>query len=165
MDAKREIRSLRQSFRYAFAGFLSCINNERNMRIHLSVFILLAVFSHYYGLTKLEFTLFTIVCGLVMFAEMINTAIEAVVDLCSPSYHRLARIAKDVAAGAVLLSAMVAVIVGICLFGDFARLLMTFEALVAEPHRIVLFAVLLLLLVLFILNGTGIISKRNQKKR
>lgn len=160
MDAKHEIKSLRHSFRYAFAGFLYCINNERNMRIHISAFILLSVFSHYYGLTRMEFMIFTVVCGFVIFAEMVNTAIEAVIDLVSPSYNRLARIAKDVAAGAVLLAAAVAVIVGICLFGDPTRLVTTLGELLLEPHRIVLISILILLLILFVFKGAGMISKK-----
>ncbi len=163
MNAKHQIKRLRDSFRYAFAGFLTCINGERNMRIHLSAFVLLSVFSIYYRLTRLEYTIFALVCGMVICAEMINTAIEAVVDLASPAYHRLARIAKDVAAGAVLLAATVAVIVGICLFGDLARLWETVLLLLAQPYLMLPFAALLPLSVLFVLNGTGIISKRKKK--
>ncbi len=163
MDAKRRIKSLRDSFRFAFAGFLTCINSERNMRIHLSAFLLLSVFSYYYGLDRFEFMIFTLVCGLVMFAEMVNTAVEALVDLASPAYHRLAKAAKDVAAGAVLLCAAVAVIVGLCLFSDLTRLTNAFWLIWLRPYRILLFALLAVLLTLFVFCGGGIISKRKNK--
>ncbi len=159
MDAKQEMKGLRYSFRYAIAGFLYCVNNERNMRIHLSVCAILSVFSYYYGLSASEFILFWIICGLVMVMEMVNTAIETLVDLASPAYHRLARIAKDIAAGAVLLMAMVAVGVGCYLYLDIPRLWATVLSLIEQPHRIILLSGMLLLALVFILKGFGLVPK------
>ncbi len=159
MDAKQEMKGLRHSFRYAIAGFFYCVNNERNMRIHLSVCAMLTVFSYYYGLSSSEFILFWIICGLVMVMEMINTAVEALVDLASPAYHRLARIAKDISAGAVLLMAVVAVGVGIYLYLDIPRLWATVLSLMEQPHRIVLLAGMFLLSLVFVFKGFGLVPK------
>ncbi len=163
MDAKHEIKGLRQSFQYAFSGFLYCINNERNMRIHLSAFVLLSMFSYYYGLDRTEFMIFTIVCSIVVFAEMVNTSIEAIVNLASPSYHRLAKIAKDIAAGAVFVTAMAAVIVGVFLFGDFVKLSKVFWMFWEKPYRFVLMTGLTVLLLFFVFCGGGIVSKAAYK--
>lgn len=163
MNAKHEIKSLRDSFKFALSGFLYCVNNERNVRIHISVTLLLSLFSYYYGLNRTQYMIFALVCGLVIFAEMMNTSIEAVVNLVSPSYHQLAKVAKDVAAGAVLLAALVAVIVGVILFGDLHRLLAALELLLANPIRMAGFAVLFVLLLVFIFKGSGMISKLKNK--
>ena len=165
MNAKREIRSLGQSFRYAAAGFLCCIGSERNMRIHLSAFVLLSVFSYYYGLDRYEYLLFVLVCGLVLFAEMVNTAVEAIIDLVSPSYQTLAKVAKDVAAGAVLLTAAVAVIIGIGLFSDIDRLYAVAMLFWQAPIRLLIPVILIPAALFFIFKGNGIVSKLHSKRK
>src|SRR5699024_9295907 len=102
---KQQIRSLVKSFGYAFRGLWICISNERNMRIHLVTAVLLVLFSLVFGLSRMEYAILFFALGFVITAEMVNTAIEALVDLQSPAYDNLARIAKDVAAGAVLIAA------------------------------------------------------------
>ena len=77
-------------------------------------------FSFFYELKRAEYVLLMLTFSSVISAELINTAIEAAVDLCSPEQHRLAKLAKDAAAGAVLVTAFFAVIVGVLLFGDIA---------------------------------------------
>ncbi|WP_276665077.1 diacylglycerol kinase family protein [Sharpea azabuensis] len=70
----------------------------------------------YFQLTKIEWLICMVLFGLVISLELVNTAIEAVVDLASPDYHELAKLAKDAAAGAVLVSAIVAAIIGLSIF-------------------------------------------------
>lgn len=86
------------------------------------VFVLyVAFFSAFYDFSKTEIAVLVITCALVMIFEILNTSIEVIVDKVSPKYSPLAKVAKDAAAGAVLLSAVMAVIVGIVLFFDIER--------------------------------------------
>lgn len=112
----KKVKSLAQSFRYALRGIAYCVKNERNMRIHIVVTIYVLVFSVFYNFTETQYLILLLTIALVLFAESVNTAIEALVDLETGSYDSLARIAKDVAAGAVLICAIFAVAVGVILF-------------------------------------------------
>lgn len=104
------------SFRYAFRGIREVFGNETNMKIHIVVAILVIICGFLFSISLTEW-MFCLLCfGLVTGAEMFNTAIEKVVDLVSPEYHPLAGKAKDVAAGAVLICAIFAAIVGLLIF-------------------------------------------------
>jgi diacylglycerol kinase len=105
------------SFGYAFQGLWYALRTQRNMRVHLVVAIIIIIAGLLLRLSTLEFALLAIVIAVVMVAEMLNTVCEACVDLAQPEYHPLARIAKDVAAGAVLLSAILSVVVGVLVLG------------------------------------------------
>ncbi|KEO83810.1 diacylglycerol kinase [Tumebacillus flagellatus] len=109
---------LLKSFSYAIEGMMHTLNTQRNMRIHFVVAFFAMLLALFLDLSKLEliYLFFSIV--LVVSAELFNTAIEAVVDLVTRDYHPLAKIAKDVAAAAVLLTAVHAVIVGFFVFTD-----------------------------------------------
>ena len=104
--------TLLKSFKYAWAGVSYAFITQRNFRIHTvigTLAISLGVFLH---LTSVEIAVICLTSGLVMALELLNTALEAVVDLTvKQSYHELAKIAKDCAAGAVLISAIAAVFV------------------------------------------------------
>jgi len=104
------IRFLR-SFLYAFRGVGVLVRTQRNARVHLLAVAVVVVAGLLLGLSRVEWLVVTLVCTLVLALEGINTAVEAVVDLASPQYHELARRAKDVAAGAVLIAALGALIV------------------------------------------------------
>lgn len=112
----KRIRSLRKSFRDAFRGVAFCIKNERNMRIHLVVGAYMLCFSPFFHLTASEYAVLLLAIALVLFAETVNTALEAVINLQAQWYDNLARIGKDVAAGAVLICAIFAAVVGFVLF-------------------------------------------------
>lgn len=113
---RQSILSFLKSFVYALRGIGHCIVHERNMRFHLVAAGYTLYFSKFYRFNRGEFLLLLGVIALVMICEAVNTAVEATVDLYTQEYRENARIAKDVAAGAVLLSAIFAVIVGILLF-------------------------------------------------
>ena len=115
---KDNIKSFLRSFTYAAAGVRECVKNERNFRFHIAAAVFVTAFSLFYELTKVEYILLALTFSSVISAELINTAVEAAVDLCSPEYHKLAKLAKDTAAGAVLVTAIFAVVVGILLFGE-----------------------------------------------
>ena len=159
-----EFRSLKKSFSYAIRGVVYCIGNERNMRIHIAVAANILLFSLIYKLNRMEYGLLFIAIGLVLVCEMINTAIETVVNLGSSSYHNLARIAKDVAAGAVLLVAVIAVVIGLVLFGRLDRLLETFSEIFNNPLLIGLFLIFLVGGFLFVFKGVKFKLPKKSKK-
>lgn len=114
------MKSFFKAFAYAWQGIAHTIKTQRNFRFHIAATVYVTAFSLFYELTVGEYVLLALTFSSVISAELINTAVEAAVDLCSPEQHRLAKIAKDAAAGAVLVTAFFAVIVGVLLFGDIA---------------------------------------------
>lgn len=148
-----EFRSLKKSFSYAVRGVVYCIGNERNMRIHLAVATNMVLFALIYKLSRTEYILLFIIIGLVLLCEMINTSIETLVNLGSPAYHNLARIAKDVAAGAVFVVAIISIIVGLMLFGNLDRLLLAFSEIFSNPLLIISFLGLLIGGFFFVFKG------------
>jgi diacylglycerol kinase (ATP) len=100
------------SFKYAWAGIVYGFRTQRNFRIHVAVCALAIGLSVFLRLETVEISIIAITSGLVLTLELVNTAIESIVDLTvKQSYHELAKIAKDCAAGAVLVSALVALLV------------------------------------------------------
>ncbi|RHW38571.1 diacylglycerol kinase family protein [Lysinibacillus yapensis] len=110
-----DVRKLIKSFGFAFYGILTALQ-EQNMRIHFLSALVVIIAGLLTGLSYTEWLIITVIIALVIGAEMINTAIESVVDLASPELHPLAKQAKDVAAGAVLVFAIASVIIGLLIF-------------------------------------------------
>ena len=106
---------LGKSFGYAFEGIWTGIRKERNMRIHCLAVILVTAAGTFFGLTAMEWCI-CLLLGMVISLELVNTAVEAVVDLVTEEKKPLAKIAKDTAAGAVLFTAVMAVIIGCIIF-------------------------------------------------
>jgi diacylglycerol kinase len=104
-------------FGYAFSGLWYALRTQRNMWVHLIIAILAILLGIVLRISAIEFAMIFVAIIGVFIAEMFNTVFELCVDLASPEYHPLAKIAKDVAAGAVLLSAMLAVVIGLFVFG------------------------------------------------
>jgi diacylglycerol kinase (ATP) len=104
------------AFNYAFAGVLYATRTQRNMRIHLVAGALALFATLYLRLERAYVALVVFAIALVLALELLNTAIEAVVDLMTVAHHPLAKIAKDAAAGAVLIGTLAAVIVGYLAF-------------------------------------------------
>ena len=105
-----------KSFGYAIAGVYFCLRHERNMKIHLLAAVIVICCGFYFHVTTTEWFVLLITIGIVMSLEMMNTAIEKTVDLVTADFKPFAKIAKDVAAGAVLLFAVIAVIIGAIIF-------------------------------------------------
>ncbi|MFC7440617.1 diacylglycerol kinase [Laceyella putida] len=110
------VTKLIKSFIFALEGLKYTIGTQRNMRIHYVAALIVLLLAMYLPMSKLEVLVLFVTIILVLFAELINTAIEALVDLVTEEFHPLAKVAKDVAAGAVLLTAGLAVIVGFSVF-------------------------------------------------
>ncbi len=111
-------RSIIESFNYAVTGILSAIKEEKNMKIHYFITLAVIVSALFFDFTRIEFLILLFAIALVLVAEMINTAIEKTVDLITEDYHPLAELAKDVAAGAVLIAALNSLVVAYLLFFD-----------------------------------------------
>ena len=109
-------KKLINSFKFAFKGIGSCIRSERNMKIHFTIMILVVLLGIILNISMWEWITCFILFGLVISLEMVNTAIEIVVDMVSPEYNLKAGHVKDIAAGAVLVNAIVAFIVGLLIF-------------------------------------------------
>ncbi len=102
------------SFKYAWAGVVYAFSTQRNFRIHTVIGTLAVSLGFLLNISAIEMAIITLTCAIVMVLELLNTAIEAVVDLTvKQAYHELAKIAKDCAAGAVLLSAIAALMVAV----------------------------------------------------
>lgn len=112
----KPVRTLLKSFQYAYHGLRYCLVTQRNMRIHF-FFVLLVTFGGIaFRISMVEWIALFITFSLVITSEMFNTAIEKAVDLVTEEWHEKAKIAKDVAAGAVMVNAIVAVFVGVLIF-------------------------------------------------
>src|SRR5437016_4977013 len=106
-----------RSFYFAFAGLWFLFRTQRNARIHLVVGMAACAAGAWVGLTRVEWAVIAFTIALVLILEGLNTAVEAAIDLASPKYHPLAKAAKDLAAGMVLIAAMASVAVGLLILG------------------------------------------------
>ena len=113
---KRKRFNFLNSFSFAGAGIRNAVQNERNMRFHLISSLIVLGFSFYFSISKLEWIFILFAIGGMFTLELINTAIERIVDLVTEEYHPLAKQAKDIAAGAVLVYAILTMIVGFIIF-------------------------------------------------
>ena len=105
-----------KSFKHAYEGIIFGIKNERNLEIHILIMILVIMFGIILKISQIEWLICIILLGLVISLELMNTAIETVVDMITLEKNPKAKIAKDVAAGAVLVSAISAAIIGLIIF-------------------------------------------------
>ena len=118
MIGLRPARSLVQSFNYAFDRVIHTLSTQRNMRIHFAAATAAMLACVVFGVTRTQFALVIFAAAFVIVAEMLNTAIEAAIDVVTTSFNPLAKIAKDVAAGAVLIATFNAIAVAYLVFGN-----------------------------------------------
>lgn len=111
------LRQRAASFGYAFRGVAAALRSEIHLQFHAVATVFVVGLGFFFQLRPTEWALVALAVGLVWSLELANTAIEAVVNLVSPEYHPLAGRAKDVAAGAVLVGAIAALVVGLLVFG------------------------------------------------
>jgi diacylglycerol kinase (ATP) len=138
-----------QSMNYAFEGVIHVLRTQRNMRIHFAIAAGVLILAFSYGVTRLELVALLVAISFVLIAEMVNTAIEATIDLSTPSFDPLAKVAKDIAAGAVLIASVNALVVGYLVFAD--RLTEPSTRLVERireaPINLTLIALILIILI------------------
>jgi diacylglycerol kinase (ATP) len=107
-----------RSFNHAYRGLVYAVRTQRNMRFHVVASAVVLVLSLLAGVSKLELAILILVITAVFVTELLNTALEFAVDLVTREYHPLAKLAKDVSAGAVLVSSVAALSVGYLVLGD-----------------------------------------------
>ena len=110
------MRRLIKSFGYAFSGIAYTTRTQLNFQIHLVAILVVALAGWYFKLTTSEWLWVILAIGLVLVAELVNTAIEILVDLVSPGFNEKAGKVKDVAAGAVVIAAIIAILIGALIF-------------------------------------------------
>lgn len=113
---KYDIKKQLYGFGYAWKGIRCCIGKEQNLSFHLIAAIIVVIAGFILSITKIEWTIVILCIGVVIAAELFNTAIERLVDLVSPQQHPIAGKVKDIAAGAVLVCAVAAAIIGLIIF-------------------------------------------------
>ena len=113
---KYSLKRLINSFGYAIRGIYSAFKTEQNLVIHTIVTIIVIALAIYLQVSTIELCILILVIGLVIAFEMMNTAIEYVVDMAMPNIHPLARLAKDISSGAVLVCAIASIIIGLIIF-------------------------------------------------
>lgn len=117
-QGSRQRAGLLQSFNHAFEGIIHVLRTQRNMRIHFALSLAVMIGSLFFNLTRLEIVALFVAITFVLIAEMMNTALEHAIDIFTSRYDPLAKIAKDVAAGAVLIAALNALAVAYLIFYD-----------------------------------------------
>jgi diacylglycerol kinase (ATP) len=152
--------SLVESFNYAVEGVIHVLRTHRNMRLHFAAAIVVLVLALVFGLERLELMGLLLSIAFVLVAEMINSAIEAAIDLATSSFDPLAKLAKDIAAGAVLIASINAIVVGYLVFsahvGDKTSNL--FERLRDAPAKLTIIALILVVFLVILtkaLTGRG----------
>lgn len=144
---------LLKSFGYAFCGIGSTIRTERNMRIHLVVMLYMFGYLFLYDfftVSRTQLALLLLACALVLAGELVNTAVESIVDLVEQKKNTYCKIAKDAAAGAVLVCALFAVAVGLAVLYQPPAFRAMFTYYKTHPLMLAVLAVSLVISCLFI---------------
>jgi diacylglycerol kinase (ATP) len=156
----RPAQSLLESFNFAFEGIIHVLRTQRNLRLHFLIAVGVMVAAIAFDVSRLELIALLLSISFVLVAEMLNSAIEAAVDVASTSFDPLAKLAKDVAAGAVLIASANAVAVGYLVFsGDVAerssRFLDRLSRAPADLTVVTLVVVIILVIAGKALSGRG----------
>jgi diacylglycerol kinase (ATP) len=160
----RRAPSLVESFNFALEGIIHVLRTQRNMRIHFLIAVGVLVAALAFDVSRLELIALLLAIAFVLIAEMINSAVEAAVDVASTSFDPLAKLAKDIAAGAVLIASVNAVAVGYLVFsGEVADRSSRFlDRLSETPAELTLIA---LVLTIFLVIGTKALTGRGTPLR
>lgn len=140
------------SFQHALEGLAHAFRTQRNMRFHICTLVCVLIAGILLRLPRAEILILLFSASLVLITEMFNTAVEAVVDMVTPNYHPGAKFAKDIAAGAVLIAAINAAVVGFAIFTQGVRLDVIQVRLRYPPTFLVLSAAFLLMMVIILVG-------------
>lgn len=116
VELRRKRKKLRNSFKYAFQGIEEAWKTEQNLKIHFMIMALVIIAGFIFKISLMEWMVCLLLFAIVISLELINTAIETTVDIAMPEINEKAKYAKDIAAGAVLFSAMISIIIGLIIF-------------------------------------------------
>lgn len=154
----KELKKFIRGFGYAFEGVITALKTECNMRVHFVcmayMYFFLFAFD-FFEITRTQFAVIFIANGLVIGGELINTAVEAAVDMHGQAHTPLGKIAKDTAAGAVLVFAVAAVACGIAIMYQPTAFELLFNYFATHIFALILFMISLAAAVVFILFGFG----------
>ena len=152
-------QSLLESFNFAFEGIVHVLRTQRNLRLHFLIAVGVIIAAVAFDVTRMELIVLLLSISFVLIAEMLNSAIEAAVDVASTSFDPLAKLAKDVAAGAVLIASINAVAVGYLVFsGDVAERSSQFlDRLSNAPADLTVVA--LVLVIILVIAGKAITGR------
>jgi diacylglycerol kinase (ATP) len=114
--SSRRTPSILESFNYAFEGVIHVLRTQRNMRLHFLIAVVVLAVAVVVGVTRFELIALLLAIAFVLIAEMINTAIEHTIDVATTSFDPMAKLAKDIVAGAVLIASVNAVAIGYLVF-------------------------------------------------
>jgi diacylglycerol kinase (ATP) len=155
MTSPQRSPSLFQSFNYATEGVIHALRTQRNLWIHFAIAVAVLIAALAFGVSRIELIVLLLAITFVLVAELVNTAIEAAVDVASTSFDPLAKLAKDIAAGAVLIAALNAVAVGYLVFsGAVAERSSRFLDRLAEvPEELTLVALALTIIVVIAIKA------------
>ena len=164
MSSPRRAPSIIQSFNFAFEGIIHVLRTQRNMRIHFGVAVAVLVAALAFDVSRLELIALLLAIAFVLIAEMVNSAIEAAIDVATSSFDPLAKLAKDIAAGAVLIASINAIAVGYLVFSGHVSESTTnfFDRLQDAPVKLTIIA---LILVIIVVIATKAISGRGTPLR
>jgi diacylglycerol kinase (ATP) len=164
MNTRRRAPSILESFNFAFEGVIHVLRTQRNMRIHFAIAAAVLIAALALGVDKGELIALLLAISFVLIAEMINTALEAGIDVATTSFDPLAKLAKDISAGAVLIATVNAVAIGYLVFSDqiVNRSSRLIERLRDAPAEVTLIA---LVLTIFIVIGTKAYTGRGTPLR
>ncbi len=160
MITPRRAPSIIESFNFAIEGIIHVLRTQRNMRIHFAIAIGVLVAALAFDVSRLELIALLLAIAFVLIAEMVNTAIEAAVDVASTSFDPMAKLAKDIGAGAVLIAAITAIAVGYLVFSgqvadESSRLLDKLSEAPAELTLVALVITTALVIAMKALSGRG----------
>jgi diacylglycerol kinase (ATP) len=149
MNIGRRAPSIHESFNFAFEGIIHVLRTQRNMRIHFAIATGVLVSALWLGVDKVELIALLLAISFVLIAEMINSALEAGIDVATTSFDPLAKLAKDIAAGAVLIATVNAVAIGYLVFSDqiVDRSSRLIERLRDAPSELTLIALVLTIII------------------
>lgn len=152
------MKSLLKSFGYAFRGIWYGLKYERNMRIHFTcmayMYTFLTVYD-FFEVTRTQLAVLFAANALVVALELVNTAVERTVDLASEQYTEKGKIAKDTAAGAVLVAAIFAVCIGASILGQKAAFVSMLQYYCDKPYMLAVLLLSIVLATIFIFKGFG----------
>jgi len=156
--------SIVESFNYAVEGIIHVLRTHRNMRIHFAAAVIVLVLALVLGVDRIELVVLLLSIAFVLVAEMVNSAIEAAIDVATSSFDPLAKLAKDIAAGAVLIASVNAIAVGYLVFSGHVgkKTTNSFDRLRDAPAKVTLIA---LILVIIVVIATKAISGRGTPLR
>ncbi len=159
------MRAFIKGFVYALSGLIYCIKNERNMRIHTVAALYVLVFARFFAFTASDYAVLLLTIGGVISAEAVNTAVEKLADRVSEKQDPMIKLAKDAAAGAVLVLAVFSVLIALFLFGNIEGFISMYNFYITHPLNLAGLILVTLISILFIITSPKKTNKISDKEK